>query len=330
MSSVLCQRCGSPNIAQAANCVRCGTRLSANTLASPELSIDVETLELRLAEITIACDKYRHEELTNEEFYNYLIVYGRSLTRPKSQNIMINDDTDEEEAAQGEDVEVDPNFQHFVDGLTVITPILEDGDLDRLERGLQVMREGNLKLLGLTYEDNGPDALESGLADVMCVVCSTQNSGSQANCKSCGAKLPKMVSEGQSLTHKPVTSRLDQFKKATGDVLAGKQTVAEFAEWLEKIQETLRSCREGYLAACKEYSELSEGDDPVEEVDLCTSGMDDFEAGMEELWNYVDSEDASHAHSGLELIERGNNKINEARAKNRERRNEMADEFGYV
>lgn len=330
MSSQMCLRCGATNHPDSSFCARCGMRITSQGLASPELGLQVEALELRLAEVTIACDKYRNEELSNEDFYGFLVLWGRSLTRPKSQNIMITDETDETETFPEEEVEVDPNFEHFSEGLKEIMPVFEDGDIDRLDRGLQTMRDGNRKLLGLSYEDDNVEHSDSVIANVICVVCSTSNSGTLASCTNCGAKLPRVYSENQGVSVKPVTGRYDQFKKACDEVLSGKSSVADFADFLEKIQETLRVCREGYNLARKEYCELSEGDEPIEEVELCTSGMDDFEAGMEELWGYVDTNVEDHIHTGLSLIERGNGKINEARTKNRQRRAEMADEFGYV
>jgi ribosomal protein L40E len=330
MSSQLCLRCGASNPTESSFCARCGMRMSAPGLSAPDQGLQVEALELRLAEVTIACDKYRNEELTNEDFYGFLVLWGRGLTRPRSQNIMITDETDEAETLPEDAVEVDPNFEHFADGLKVLMPVVEDGDLDRLDRGLAIMKDGNRKLLGLSNEDYAAEHIDSVVAKVICVVCSTSNSASDSNCGNCGAKLPRVYNESQGVSAKPINGRYEQFKKACDSVLAGKTTMAEFAEFLEQIQETLRVCREGYDLARKEYCELSEGDEPIEEVELCCSGMDDFEAGIEELWGYVDTGAEDHIHSGLALIERGKGRINEARTKNRQRRAEMADEFGYV
>ena len=327
MSAKMCVRCGSVNDAQNVVCAKCGVRLPNPDLTSPELHLQVDTLAQRIAEIRIACDKVRDESLTIEAFADFLKLWGASLRRQKSQSLMIVDESSEDQIHDVESDEVDPNFEHFSRGLDIIWPFLEDGDFERLDRGLQIMEEGNELLLGLKPADVG--LIEHAQEEVSCILCGAKNSAYQTVCNQCGAKLPKIVNTDPERTeHRQVTARYDQFKAACDKVTNGTWSHQEFAGFLEGIQETLRARRVSYEQAVGDYEEFAS-----DEVATAKSGMDDYEHGMEEMWVFVsdpDNKDLEALKRGLELIWSGNEKINKAMVMNRAYRSELADEFGYV
>ena len=325
MSVNICLQCGTSNNAQSMVCSKCGRRLPPPDLSSPGLQLKVDQLMQRFEEIRIACDKVKNETLSFEAFADFLKLWSASLQRQKPQSLMIDDEAESQEPEEVTAVELDPNFEHFSKGLDIIWPILEDGDIDRLDRGLQVMVDGNERLLGLKPDDIGLVS-DHAAQDVSCVLCGAQNNPLDPVCKACGAKLPKLAAGQQELVeHRIVTGRYEQFRQACEKVSSGKISIREFGAFLEGIQETLRARRESYMGALEDYAEFAS-----EEVDLAKSGMDEYEQGMEELWNYVDSQDPSNIRRALEVIGSGNEKINKAMVMNRAYRAELADEFGYV
>lgn len=305
-------------------CGRCGFRLPNPELHSPGLQLQVEQLTQRYNEMYSACEKLKQDQIGLDEFAEFLKVWGASLQRELPRDLMIDDDIEEHEPDTAVVQEIDPNFQHFAAGLDVIRPILEDEDFDRLDRGLQIMAEGNEQILGLKPEEEAPTTVDTA-REVSCVLCGARNTAGDTVCAECGAKLPRATANSAELAHKPLTGRLQQFRQACDQVLSGKWSMKEFGAFLETMSETLRTKREVYTGALGDYAEFA-----TEEVELASQGMNDFEQGMEELWNYIESKDKDSIHRAMELITSGNDKINKAMALNRASRSDLADEFGYV
>ena len=305
-------------------CGRCGFRLPNPELHSPGLQLRVAQLTQRYNEMLSACEKLKQDQFSLDDFGDFLKVWGASLLRERPRDLMIDDNIEEHKPDTSVVQEIDPNFAHFGAGLDVILPILEDEDYERLDRGLQIMTEGNKQILGLNPDDIGQITVDTAL-EVSCVLCGARNAAGESVCVECGAKLPRATANSAELTHKPLTGRLEQFRQACDRVQSGKWSMKEFGAFLETMSETLRTKREVYTGALGDYAEFA-----TEEVELAAQGMNDYEQGMEELWNYIESKDRQAIQRALEFIASGNEKINKAMALNRSTRSDLADEFGYV
>jgi hypothetical protein len=292
-------------------------------LATPGLQLKVEQLTQRYAEIYIACDRLKTGQLELDAFVDFIKLWGHSLYREKPRNLVIEDELDNEAEVE---LEIEPNYRHFWAGLEVIFPIQEDEDIERLDRGLRIMQEGNREVLGLKPAEVG-QITQDTVKEIICPMCTAHNTPQDALCKTCGAKLPSQQANAAELAHKPLTGRLEKFKNACLDVMNKRMSMDKFGEFLETMEATLKAKREKYFEELGGYGEFA-----PDEVELATQGMDDYEAGMEELWKYFDSDGTEPAfvNRGLELLNGGNDKLNKTLAMNRSNRKELADEFGYV
>lgn len=117
-----------------------------------------------------------------------------------------------------------------------------------------------------------------------------------------------------------IVGRYNQFKRAVDNVREGTWTAEEFHDFLVNIYETLsakaQECRE--IIVAENYEELSQ-----EEVSSGASGMDLYEAGMQEMWLFLEDGEFVHLDEGLALIWEGNEKINEAMRLNRVERDNL-------
>lgn len=64
-------------------------------------------------------------------------------------------------------------------------------------------------------------------------------------------------------------------------------------------------------------------DEAPDEVDSGLNGIDLYEAGIQEMWQYLQDGDESHLSEGLRLLWEGNEKINHAMFLNRESREDL-------
>ena len=319
-----CPRCGASSDALSIMCGRCGLRLPNPELSTPGLQLRVDQITQRYTEIFIACDRLKHDQLGLDEFGEFLKQWGASLRREKPRDLMIDDELEENEPSTAVEFEIDPSFVHFGAGLDVICPILDDGDFDRLDRGLKIMQEGNHEMLGLKPDDIGQITADTTI-EITCPMCGAKNLAQEALCKDCGAKLPRQAGNCPELSHKPLMGRLEQFRQACVKVTNKSWSLHDFGSFLENMQDTLKAKREVFISNLGDYAEYA-----TEEVELATSGMNEYELGMEELWAYIETKDPACIQRGMDLVICGNEKINQAMAMNRSLRSERADEFGYV
>jgi hypothetical protein len=302
-------------------------------LSSPALQLKVDQITQRYAEIYIACDRYKTGQLTLDAFLDFIKLWGHSLYREKPRELMIEDDIEELDSDANVELEIEPNYRHFWAGLEVIFPIQEDEDVEhhaeRIDRGLRIMQEGNRDLLGLKPAEV-TQITQDTVKDISCIACGTDNAPGELLCKDCGAKLPRQEANTAELAHKPLTGRLDKFRSACMDVMTAKDkksALEKFEHFLATMEAALKAKREKFEGELGGY-----GEHAMDEVEMATQGMDDYEAGIEELWVYFEGNGADSAvmQRGLQLISAGNEKINKAMAMNRSNRKELADEFGYV
>lgn len=160
---------------------------------------------------------------------------------------------------------------------------------------------------------------------IVCMNCGAQYRASMNVCPNCDAAMPR-YSEPFSAPEM-VTSRFRQFQDAAEKVRSGAWSVQEFASFLETISAYLAEKAREILQYVQEtgYYEYGQA-----EVDTGFSGIQDYEAGMMELYEFVHDPDPSHLDQGLGRIWEGNVKINEAMRINREERKKLEEEWGFM
>lgn len=164
---------------------------------------------------------------------------------------------------------------------------------------------------------------------IICLVCGAENAPKTNACSSCGANLPKMdySTSTATATGGRVTERFDQFQQACHKVKMGEWNQEEFSTWLQVIHNTLTEKANGYVSHIQDsgYFEYQ-----MEEVEMSFTGLEDYENGMQHLWQYTETGDVSHLDQGLQLIWEGNEKINESMRLNRQFRRGLEEEWGYM
>ncbi len=117
-----------------------------------------------------------------------------------------------------------------------------------------------------------------------------------------------------------IVGRYNQFKRAVDNVRNGSWTVEEFGEFLNNIYEDLgakaQEMRE--IIVEEKYEEIN-----GEEVSMGGSGIDLYDAGMQEMSYFLEDGEEHHLDEGLAMIWEGNEKINEAMRLNREGRDNL-------
>lgn len=106
--------------------------------------------------------------------------------------------------------------------------------------------------------------------------------------------------------------------------LKGEWSLEELAQFLEQIAALLLAKGEDIRLFIRETGYRQ--DNPVE-VDSGLSGLELYEAGMEEMFRYLEDRDPAHLLRGLEQIWEGNERINQAMEINRESREDLDVEF---
>lgn len=156
---------------------------------------------------------------------------------------------------------------------------------------------------------------------ILCVQCGHQNNDSERNCVECGALLPRdnygMGFSDSSSSLELETGRVRQFADAVEKVRSGEWSVDDFGAFIHHMYETL-----GNMRASIEQDLIDMGYEEfgAEEMECGIEGLDLFDAGMEEMSLYCEDEDEGHLAEGMERIVKGNEKIHEAKCKNRSER----------
>ena len=163
---------------------------------------------------------------------------------------------------------------------------------------------------------------------IICLACGASNQPGASHCASCGAVVPKM---DYSVTNSGYTGRLtgrfEKFQDACRRVRAGEWSKEEFGAWLENIQKALNE-KAGYLVNLIHESGYYEHN--MDEVEHCFTGIENYEKGMNEMWQYIEDGDMANLDRGLEIMWEGNELINEAMRMNREFRRGLEEEWGYM
>ncbi|MFH1453472.1 MAG: hypothetical protein ABIH00_05785 [Armatimonadota bacterium] len=156
---------------------------------------------------------------------------------------------------------------------------------------------------------------------MICFKCGHDNPATAVNCEKCKTPLPKMPAGYQA--PKPVlTERLQKFRDAINNLKNNIWTAEEFKSFLDNISADL-AARFADIKSTDVPVEMEE--DFAEEMALGLEGITLYEQGINELYATLQDGNIDHLDIGFEIIEEGNDKINEAMRINRENRQKMEE-----
>lgn len=165
----------------------------------------------------------------------------------------------------------------------------------------------------------------------VCVACGRGQPRTNRVCEACGASLPKIVDDEQSestfelsehggLEDDPnrmvMTTNIARIFKACEDILEGNIDAAEFESTLRWADGLLQQMSSGQKKLEMELAQLSQGveehPERQEEVASLTEvlaffeeGIDEWEAGLEEMARYLEEPEARHLKSGMKRVWEG-------------------------
>lgn len=114
--------------------------------------------------------------------------------------------------------------------------------------------------------------------------------------------------------------RYNQFSEAVAKTRSGEWSAEDLQAFLETSYEVL----ETKALECRSIIEEEEyADDSPAEVEAGLEGLDLYDAGIHEMYAYLEDGDLEHLDAGLQMMWEGNEKINEAKRLNRETRDEQ-------
>jgi len=157
---------------------------------------------------------------------------------------------------------------------------------------------------------------------LICVKCGHSNPPNQNFCEKCNASLPKIVEQSKIEVPLRVNERFNQLKEAGDKVLSGEWTVEQFAEFLEHIYQILVQ-KEQEIREIEIPQETF--DDFRDELETGFAGIELYNQGLAEMNAYVQDLNSEHIEYGLQLVNEGNEKINEAMRINRENRQKLEE-----
>lgn len=117
------------------------------------------------------------------------------------------------------------------------------------------------------------------------------------------------------------TSRYRIIRARVEDLRNGQITLDQFADFLRETSDILAACSQDIYDNIEASGYYAEN---AEEVDMGLAGVQGYESGLNELWQYVEDGDATHLEQGLLTIWDGNQRIIEAMRINRQSREALA------
>ncbi len=157
-------------------------------------------------------------------------------------------------------------------------------------------------------------------AAVKCNECGFLNPPNEEVCQACNSSLGESSASYQIDMHRH-TGRYRQIRAKVEEVRAGHITAEQFAQWLLQLSHTLAekatAIREN-LEAMDYYRESPN------ECQIGLAGVQTFEAGLQELYEFTNDLDAMHLEQGLNLLWDGNHMIIEAMKINRASREALS------
>ncbi|MBQ7528767.1 zinc ribbon domain-containing protein [bacterium] len=158
---------------------------------------------------------------------------------------------------------------------------------------------------------------------IFCVQCGHQNDDSERSCVECGALLPRanygmdLSDSSSSSSLELETGRVRQFADAVEKVRSGEWSVDDFGAFINHMYELLSNMRAGIE---QDLIDMGYEEFGAEEMECGLEGLELFDVGMVEMSHYCEDEDEGHLAEGMESIVKGNEKIHEAKCKNRSER----------
>jgi len=151
---------------------------------------------------------------------------------------------------------------------------------------------------------------------VLCVNCGHENPKGSNYCENCWVQLPKLELF-QVFQPNIISDRLRKIEGAVQKLQAGEMSVPDFSDFVRSTYESLvqKSLEIQELVDSSCYYEIS-----PEEVEIGYEGMYNYEAGLQEMYQYAEDQDSIHLVQGMEMMIKGNECINEAMRINRENR----------
>jgi len=158
---------------------------------------------------------------------------------------------------------------------------------------------------------------------LLCLKCGYKNSAGANYCERCSAALPKMT---QTETGPPpkVNERYMQLKEAGEKVKNGEWTIEEYGKFLGEIQQVL-ALKESEIREIEIPEEAIE--EFSEELEVGFNGIELYNQGISNMMLYLEDQNPDHIDYGLELVNDGNEKINEAMRINRENRRKLEEMY---
>lgn len=156
---------------------------------------------------------------------------------------------------------------------------------------------------------------------MICIKCGYDNPPTANACAKCRTPLPKMPA-GYEAPRPVLTERLQKFIDAAENLKNGTWTLDDFKSFLDNMAQVL-----GEKAAEIRATEIPPEmfDDFSQELAVGLEGINLYEQGMAEMYHIFRDGDANHLDVALDLMEQGNEKINEAMRINRENRQKMEE-----
>lgn len=176
-----------------------------------------------------------------------------------------------------------------------------------------------------------PAAPEPASADFDCPYCSHTVPAGELRCPTCHntvASNDPLDKPAPRSHDSEIVERFEDFQTRVEALLQGNMTVEEFAIWFHDIQTRLHSKRDAFVALIKDasYYEFH-----PEEVEMGLSGIFDFEMGMETMADILTGDaEFTQFQPALEKMWEGTQKVNEAMRMNREFRNGLEDDWGFL
>ncbi len=167
---------------------------------------------------------------------------------------------------------------------------------------------------------------------VRCFWCGTDNE--QGNhCARCGAALPKV--DPNIVVGAGTPRSRDKYEALRGEVTKVRQgqiSWFDFAHWFqpfyddiaERMASLVESIAQSHGEGWTYYEEFTE------EVETTFSGLEDYELGLNLMWDAIDQQNLPGAESAVAIFLRGAEKLNDALAINAQSRAASTDLGGYL
>lgn len=164
----------------------------------------------------------------------------------------------------------------------------------------------------------------------ICTNCGAENPDFEEFCAGCRVPLPEATTGGGGYEEpeeeaKDEMSRYNDIKKAVEKIKHGEWNMSRFEAFLQELMAMLSR----FEQEIRDVNIPEESyDDFSMELDIGFNGVDLYNEGLANLMLYVTDQNNSYLETGLDLIHKGNSKINEAIRVNRSHRKGMGEVQG--